>query len=72
MKLMTFFCFGVHDNERGDKIKRPQNDLTRTIIAVRFWCLESSGIVEYDSGKQLQLRKLKISQLSSQLKLYLE
>ena len=33
----------------------PQNDLTRTIIAVRFWSLESSGI-EYDRAKQLVVK----------------
>ena len=26
------------------------------IIAVRFWSLESSGVVEYDREKELQLR----------------
>ena len=52
----------MRDNELGDKIKRPQNDLTCTIIAVRFCSFESFGIVEHDRGKQLHLRKLKISQ----------
>ena len=28
MKLMTFFCFGVHDNELGDKINWLEIDLT--------------------------------------------
>ena len=48
---MTFFCFGVHDNELGDKIERSQNDSTSTIIAVISWSLERSGIVECDRGK---------------------
>ena len=49
----------MHDNELGDKIKRPQNNLTHTIIAVRFWSFGSSGIAEYDRGKQPTLEKVK-------------